>query len=169
MHTAGSQFSPQIGNCIQANNICPMTYIHEQDLDQYLDAGEATRSSAGGLFLDTMRTYQGFRRKVLKALLAGGRAGFDAEWDEATSDFATLESQARSAGGPKSDHPDPLWQSISDWMHPSPSQTSWQRFQSALDGQIQGTDSIDSLRQTAQAEADGHLAALRDELRRQDA
>ncbi len=33
MHTAGSRFSPQIGNCIQANNICPMTYIHEQNLD----------------------------------------------------------------------------------------------------------------------------------------
>lgn len=103
--------------------------LQATDIDAYLDAGEATRSSAGGYFLQLLATYRLFRGAVGRALQAGEPKDFDAAWSEANSHFRSLQEPLRAAM-PR--HLGPRLNGVADWLDAGRQENKWLRLLEAM-------------------------------------
>jgi hypothetical protein len=125
------------------------------NIDAYLDAGEATRPSAGGYFLDLLRTYRNFRSAVGRALQAKDPQVFDDAWMEANSNFRSLHDPLLSY------LPRHLAQRLADvarWLDAALEENKWLKLLEAMNDP---NGNVAQARETAQKEARQHLEQVR--------
>ncbi len=133
-----------------------------EDLDQYLDAGEATRSSKGGYYLELLNGYRKFRSATLRAFVQEDSLSFDGVWSEVHSHFASLKNQLVSFIGEQSQNS--LLTDIEKWIDSSNNSSEWAKLVSSLNT-LKDEGEVEELRFNAKAEAGPFIESLRNELR----
>lgn len=137
--------------------------IISDDIDGYLDAGEAARSSAGGYFLELLSIYREFRQGILNAFNVNDPKTIDGSWMSANSVYGKLKEFLSSFS--KSDAPMRALVDLDHWLDASNRDQKWQRWIDSINND-EPAEGIEQARKEAIEEAKSHLKILQLELRR---
>ena len=136
--------------------------ITSEDIDDYLDAGEAARSSAGGYFLEMLSVYREFRQSILKAFDTDDPKTVDGAWMSANSVYGKLREFISSFI--KSEVSSKALADVDHWLDASYGDQKWQRWLESINNGE--PEKMEKARKEAVEEAKSHLKILRLELRR---
>ena len=137
--------------------------VISDQIDAYLSAGEAARSSAGGYFLELLSAYRDLRRSILKAFEVNDPKTMDGQWSSANSEYSKLKEMLSSFS--KNDTPSRAINRMDRWLDASSQDQKWQRWLEMMNSD-NSHEEVERARLEAIEEAKSYLKDLQLELRR---
>jgi hypothetical protein len=138
--------------------------LQVDNLDDYIYAGEATRSSLGGVYVDLLRAYRELRSAVIRALGAEEVGSLDAAYSDAASQFSRVSHLLAEMAGPDfKEAIFPLIESLREWFE-TKDRGVWFDLHKALESDVD-ENQAQVLKKRAKEDADRHMNSLRAALR----